>query len=41
MPNGKPDDHPLTDILVHELNVYGPEADVLVRKIAERDSLYA
>lgn len=41
MPNGKPDDHPLTDILVHKLNVYGPEADDLIRKIAERDSLYA
>jgi hypothetical protein len=41
MPNEKPGDHPLTDILVHKLNVYGPEADDLIRKIAERDSLYA
>jgi hypothetical protein len=35
MPNGKPGDHPLTDILVHNLKVYGQEADDLIRKIAE------
>lgn len=35
MPNGKPGDHPLTDILVHKLEVYGPEADDLIRKIGE------
>jgi len=35
MPNGKPGDHPLTDILVHRLKVYGREADELIRKIAE------
>jgi hypothetical protein len=35
MPNGKPGDHPLTDILVHNLRVYGREADNLIRKIAE------
>lgn len=35
MPNGKPGDHPLTDILVHRLAVYGDEADDLIRKIAE------
>jgi hypothetical protein len=35
MPNGKPGDHPLTDILVHKLNVYGREADDLIRRIAE------
>jgi len=33
--NGKPGDHPLTDILVHKLDIYGPEADSLIRKIAE------
>jgi hypothetical protein len=33
--NGKPGDHPLTDILVHKLEVYGQEADDLIRKIAE------
>jgi hypothetical protein len=35
MPDGKPGDHPLTDILVHKLNVYGREADDLIRRIAE------
>jgi len=35
MPNGKPGDHPLTDILVHNLKVYGQEGDDLIRKIAE------
>jgi hypothetical protein len=38
MPNGKPGDHPLTDILVHKLTVYGDEADDLIRKIAELSS---
>jgi hypothetical protein len=32
--NGKPGDHPLTDILVHSLSVYGQEADDLIRRIA-------
>jgi hypothetical protein len=35
MANGKPGDHPLTDILVHKLDVYGGGADELIRKIAE------
>jgi hypothetical protein len=35
MPNGKPGDHPLTDILVHKLSVYGSEADDLICRIAE------
>ena len=34
MPNGKPGDHPLTDIFVHKAEVYGREADDLIRKIA-------
>ena len=33
MANGKPHDHPLTDIVVHNLEVYGPEADDLVHEI--------
>ncbi|HUA65372.1 MAG TPA: hypothetical protein VME24_05960 [Alphaproteobacteria bacterium] len=33
MANGKPGDHPLTDILIHKLEVYGAEADELIRKI--------
>jgi hypothetical protein len=35
MPNGKPHDHPLTDIFVHKLEVYGQETDDLIRKIAD------
>jgi len=35
MPNGKPGDHPLTDILQHKLEVYSTEADGLVREIIE------
>lgn len=41
--NGKPRDHPLTDIVVHGLPVYGREADELIRRIAElsgMDRLY-
>ena len=34
MPNGKPHDHPLTDILVHSIPVYGDEADTLIRRIS-------
>ncbi len=34
MPNGKPGDHPLTDLFVHKAEVYGPEADALIRKLA-------
>jgi hypothetical protein len=35
MPNGRPGDHDLTDILVHGFEIYGTEADDLIRKIAE------
>jgi hypothetical protein len=34
MPAGGPHDHPLTDILFYKIEVYGAEADELVRKIA-------
>jgi hypothetical protein len=34
MPNGKPGDHPLTDIVVHGLSVFSPEIDELVRRLA-------
>ena len=34
MPNGKPGDHPITDILVHHSRVYSATADALVREIA-------
>jgi hypothetical protein len=35
MVNGKPGDHPLTDILVHGLTVYGPRADTLIKEILD------
>lgn len=35
MPNGRPGDHPLTDIFQHKLETYGPEADRLMRLIGE------
>jgi hypothetical protein len=34
MANGKPGDHPLTDILSYGLQVYGPDVDELVRQVA-------
>lgn len=34
MPNGKPGDHPFTDIVVHGRDVYSPKAAGLVREIA-------
>lgn len=36
MPNGKPGDHPFTDIVVHKIETYSPEIDGLIRG---RDSL--
>ena len=33
--NGKPGDHPLTDVLAYDLEIYGTEADDLIRKIAK------
>jgi hypothetical protein len=35
MPHGKPGDHPLTDLFVHKIEVYGREADDLMRKVAD------
>jgi hypothetical protein len=34
MPNGKPGDHPYTDIVIHGRDVYSPRADNLIREIA-------
>jgi len=33
MPNGKPGDHPLTDIVVHNHEVFGSPVDDLVREL--------
>jgi type 1 glutamine amidotransferase len=38
MANGKPGDHPLTDILVHKIETYGPDADSLIRGISDFSS---
>ena len=35
MPNGKPGDHPFTDIVVHGRDVYSPQIASLVREIAQ------
>ena len=34
MPNGKPGDHPINDIVDHGLEVFSREADELVRELA-------
>ncbi len=36
MPNGKPGDHMITDITVHQLPVFGPACDDLIREIHQR-----
>lgn len=33
MPNGKPGDHPLTDLFTHNLEVFGTEIDDQLREI--------
>ena len=33
--NGKPGDSPITDITVHKLQVYSPDADALVAEIVQ------
>ena len=35
MPNGRPGDHPLTDILHHKIETFSPTADDLIRQIAQ------
>ena len=34
MPNGRPGDHPFTDIVLHNFDVFSPEIDDLVRKLS-------
>jgi hypothetical protein len=34
MANGKIHDHPYTDVVIHQLAVYSPKADGLIREIA-------
>ena len=35
MPNGKPGDHPITDLMVHHLAVYGEPLDNELRQLGE------
>jgi len=44
VPNGKPGDHPITDILLHNIRVFSRKADRLIREICNlggRDELEA
>ena len=41
MPNGKPGDHPITDILNWHQEVFGREADDLIREIVRLGGLDA
>ena len=36
--NGKPGDHPLTDILLHKIETFGKEADDAIRNVSELSS---
>jgi hypothetical protein len=38
MATGKPGEHPLTDILVHHIEIYGIEADGYIRGISDFSS---
>ncbi|MBN1780087.1 hypothetical protein JW948_03110 [bacterium] len=33
MPNGKPGDHPRTDLIIHNMKVYGEPTDSILRKL--------
>ena len=35
MPNGKPGDHPYTDVVLHGMSVFGPVIDGLIHRVAE------
>jgi hypothetical protein len=35
MPNGKPGDHPITDLMIHHLSVYGEPLDTELRQLGE------
>ena len=35
MPNGKPGDHPVTDICVHRIRTYTEEIDDLIRELVK------
>jgi hypothetical protein len=35
MPNGKPGDHPITDLMIHHLAVYGEPLDTELRQLGQ------
>ena len=35
MPNGKPGDHPYTDVVIHGMSVFGPVIGGLIRNLAD------
>ena len=37
MPNGRPGDHPLTDMLTHGMHPFPPEMEAMLREILELD----
>lgn len=39
VPNGKPYDHPITDVVVHGLPVFSREIDTLLRELYSLDAL--
>ena len=36
MPNGRPGDHPITDICTHRIEYFSPEIDELIRQCVDR-----
>ncbi len=36
MPNGRPGDHPLSDLIHHNIPLYGGEIDKLIKTIARK-----
>jgi len=36
MPNGRPGDHPITDICTHRIEYFSPEIDELIRRCVDR-----
>jgi hypothetical protein len=39
MPNGKPGDHPITDLMIHHLAVYGEPLDTELRQLGQLMSI--
>ena len=35
MPNGRPGDHPVNDIVMHGMRVYSPEVDAIIKRLVQ------